>query len=168
MDKLEQNIINKLQELKFDYNSLKPTVQGYLKKIEELIITEIEKQQSSIEILKRNKVNISSIAEELGLSRTTFYNNSVLKAYIEYSEMSLDESNPIKFTNELKASKSVLQAQVNKMIVRDINSEILINENKELKNSIKEKNKEIKRLQNRNAELSVELQKIKTSTSNKK
>jgi len=164
MDEIEQNVINKLREMNIDYTSLKTTIQNYLKKIEEIISTEHKIQEESINLLRKNKVNVSSIADELGLSRTTFYNNTILKAYIEFSETLFDENNPITAFNNLKASKNALQAQLNLMIERDVKSEITLAENKQLQQTIRDKNKEIKRLQARNAELSLELQKIRTST----
>lgn len=49
------------------------------------------------------------------------------------------------------------------MIARDVNAEILTNENEQLKKSLKEKAKEVNRLQIRVAELSKELQQTKVN-----
>jgi len=162
VDKLEGNIINKLKELDVDYNTLKPFIKDYLNKIEQ-IITEKEKiQYEASNTLKTNKFSVASISKELNCSRTTLYNHgALLKKYIELSELKFRENNSINIFEDLKADKALVEIQLKQMIERDVNNEILSNEIDEHLNTIKEKNKEIKRLQERNAELAKENRDLK-------
>lgn len=164
MDIIERNIITKLKEMDVNIEGLKPFEKDYLMQIETIISKKIQMQEEATKTLKSNKFSLSSIAKEIGCSRTTFYNNRILKAYIELSEALFIENNPYKAYEDLKTTKSLLEAQVDKMIARDVNAEIVSQENKKLHDTIKEKNQEINRLQARNAELSKELQNYRTQT----
>ncbi len=162
MDSVERNIVTKLKELDVNIDSLKPFEKDYLIQIESIISNKVQIQEEAIKTLKANKFSLSSIAKEIGCSRTTFYNNRILKAYIELSEVFFNEDNPYKAYEDLKTAKSLMEAQVDKMVARDVHAEIVSHENKELHKTIKEKNKEINRLQARVAELSNELQNYRT------
>lgn len=83
MEDIEFIIINKLKELDIEYNTLKPFLKEYLFKVEEIILEKTNNQNLALNILKTDKFSISSIADTLGCSRTTFYNHgSILKNYI--------------------------------------------------------------------------------------
>ena len=147
-----------------DYDNLKPFIQDYLNKIEEIIINKEFQQNESIKALKNCKFTVLSISKELGCSKTTLYNHSgFLKRYIEISIDLFEENNPFAKYDKLKSSIGVLESKVDKMTIRDISTELLRVENNDLKENLKSKLREIERLQTRNAQLSREL---KNSTAN--
>ncbi|WPC42392.1 hypothetical protein [Clostridium sp. JS66] len=155
MDKLEGIIVNKLKELEIDYYSLKSFIQEYLIKIEEIIFQKEKNRDEAINILKNNRFSVVSISKDLNCSRTTLYNHgAILKKYIELSEIKFIEDNPFELFEKLKTEKQLLENQLNQMIGRDVNNEILANELDTHINTIKEKDDTIKRLEVEKAELS--------------
>lgn len=170
MENIEDRISLKLKRLDGvdDYEDLKPFMKEYLKRIEEIIINKEAKERTAIEELRNNKISVASISQELGCSRTTLYNhNSFLKRYIEVCIESIEEQNPFIKYDKLKGSTAILEEKVNKMIMRDIDTELLRMENKKLGDTLKEKMKEIERLQIRNAEILKELQGLKSDVQNR-
>ena len=162
MEKLEISIINKLKELNIEYNTLKTFMKEYLIKIEEIISEKEKSQAEANSILKSDKFSVASISKSLNCSRTTLYNHgALLKKYIELSEEKFKENNPLEINESLKADKLLVENQFKQMIERDINNEILSNEIDVHLRTIKEKNAEIQRLQERNAELSKENRELK-------
>lgn len=159
-------IKEKIEAIGEDYDSLKPFMQEYLQKIEAIIAEKTQTKEAAINTLKTNSFSVSSISKELGCSRTTLYNhNQLLKRYIEHSMDVFEQDNPFTLNDALSASKSRLQEQINLMIDRDISIEVLKQEKSELTKLLKEKNKEITRLQARVNELSAQLHQIKVSDS---
>ncbi|MFL0246573.1 hypothetical protein [Candidatus Clostridium stratigraminis] len=157
MDKLETSIINKLKEVDVDYSTLKPFIKDYLFKIEQIVTDKENIQYEANNVLKNNKFSVASISKELNCSRTTLYNHgSLLKKYIELSESKFRENNPYETLEDLKTEKAIVETQLKRMIERDVSIEVLSYEIDVHLNAIKEKNEEIKRLQERNAELSKE------------
>lgn len=160
-------IKSKLESIGESFDSLKPFMQEYLVKIETIISEKTTIQANSLKLLKSNSFSVSSISKELGCSRTTLYNHGqLLKVYIEHSEMLFNQDNPFVAYEELKDSKGKLQEQISLMEDRDITTEILKQEKSELSIMLKEKNKEIERLQVRVNELSSEVRQIKISSTN--
>lgn len=112
--------------------------------------------------IKENKINISSIADETGISRKTFYNNELLKTYVEYYITNEEYDNNLKKENDNlkeefdklvdKYNKEV--EQINLLIMKDINFENLKYENEEI---LKENNM----LKERSIILEEELEKTK-------
>lgn len=67
-----------------------------------------------------------SISNELNRSRTTLYNHgALLKRYIKLSEQYYNVSNPYEQVEVLKADITRLDNQVNLMMGRDIDTELL-------------------------------------------
>lgn len=162
MDKLEGNIINKLEELGIDYGNLKPFLINYLIKIEQIVIEKGKIQYEANKLLKNNDISVACVSKQLNCSRTTFYNHgAVLKKYIKLSEKKLKENNPFEIYEELRNHKLIIENQLKKMVERDVNNEILSNEIDLYLNTIKEKNSQIELLQQRNLELSKENRKLK-------
>lgn len=163
---INEIIRRKLAAIDEDFDSLKPFMQEYLIKVENIIQEKTTIQNDAIEILKTNKFSVSSISKELGGSRTTMYNHrQLLKRYIEASETVLYQDNPFTICEDLKTSKSKLQAQVALMEERDIRVEIIKHNNTDLTRTIAEKDKEIERLLARLIELSTENRDLKTQLS---
>ena len=160
-------IKEKIDAIGEDYDSLKPFMQEYLQKIETIIAEKAQIKENAINTLKTNSFSVSSISKELGCSRTTlYYHNQLLKRYIEYSMDVFEQDNPFTLNNALSASKSRLQEQINLMIDRDISIEVLKQEKLELSKLLREKNKEVARLQTRVNELSAQLHQINISGKN--
>lgn len=174
MESIEDRIKLKLE--KFDnyngvivYENLKTYLKDYLKRIEEIIIQKELQEKKAIEELKKNKLSVLSISEELGCSRTTLYNhNGFLKKYIEIAIDLIEEENPFVMYDKMKASIGVLESKIDKMTLRDIDTELLRVENNNLQKSLKEKVQEIERLQIRNTEISKELEKLKNTNTTEK
>lgn len=162
MDKFEGIIANKLKELEIDYYSLKPFIQEYLIKIEEIIFQKEKNRDEAINILKNNKFSVASISKDLNCSRTTLYNHgAILKKYIELSEIKFIENNPFELFEKLKTENLLLENQLKQMIERDVNNEIWANELDTYINTIKEKDEIIKRLEVEKAELSKSNKELK-------
>lgn len=158
----DERIKQKLAQLGEDYDAIKPFMQRYLAKVEDHATTQEIKQQEAIKTLKGGLYNVSDVSDELGCSRTTFYNhNQLLKRYIEMSIDSLNKENPYFAFEKIKESNQRLQNQVYLMENRDIDKEIEKHEKKLLMERISEQNKEIERLQARVNELSAELHQMK-------
>ncbi len=162
-------IKSKLESISEEFDCLKPFMKEYLAKIETIIQNKKAIQDNTLKTLKENTLSVSSISKELSCSRTTLYNhNQLLKRYIEFSEGLFNQDNPFIAYDELKASVGHLKAQVSLMEDRDISMEVLKQEKSELSKMLKEKNKEIKRLQARVTEISSEMYQLKTTTHAKK
>lgn len=162
-------IKEKIEAIGEDYNSLKPFMQEYLQKIEAIIAEKTQTKEAAINTLKTNSFSVSSISKELGCSRTTLYNhNQLLKRYIEHSMDVFEQDNPFTLNDALSASKSRLQEQINLMIDRDISIEVLKQEKSELIKLLKDKNKEVSRLQARVNELSSQLHTTNVMKKNEK
>lgn len=157
-------IKQKLLEMDIEYDSLKDFIQKYLIEIENIIYLKEQAQIEAIALFKNSTYSVSSIAETLNYSRTTFYNhNQILKKYIEHSITISNKNNPYNAIDEIKESRKILQEQISLMENRDIDFEILKHEKSLLDNKISEQDKEITRLKARVHELSSELQKIKAA-----
>lgn len=156
-------IKSKLESIGEEFDCIKPFMKEYLAKIETIVHNKKTIQDNALRTLKENTLSVSSISKELGCSRTTLYNHTqLLKRYIEFSEGLFNQNNPFIAYDELKASVGHLKAQVSLMEDRDISMEILKQEKKELSNMLKEKEKEIKRLQTRISEVCSENNHLKT------
>lgn len=157
-----QNIIEKLKQINVDYESLKPFMKDYLFRIEEFIEEKNSERLAGIKMIKDSRFTISSVSKTLECSRTTLYNHDeLLRRYIELSIDLFELSDPYVAYNNLKASISELEAKVNKMVLRDIDTELLREENDKHLIKLKESIEQINRLQSRNAELSKEIRDLR-------
>lgn len=163
---MEQIIKQKLTEIGEDYEALKPFMREHLYKVESFIQNKQKGQAGALTALRDSEYNVSEVAKSLDYSRTTLYNhNQLLKKYIEYSLELDSKNNPIRIAEEIKVSKQKLQEQVNLMMNRDVDFELLKHENSVLVNTLKEKDREIERLKNRIQELSSDLHKERSRQS---
>ena len=112
------------------------------------------------QMMEDSRINISSVASVSGISRKTFYNNELLKAYVDHftEENALPGISPNEL-QRLKDQNSALDDQVKAFVIRDIETENLRHENMQLA-------AEIKNLQIRNQNLETQyanaLKKIQT------
>jgi len=152
-----ENIKTRLLSLGENYDTIKPFMQDYLLQIERLIEEKLTEQELAITTLRETSISVSSIAKELGCSRTTLYNHDqLLKRYIESVAQDFDNNNPLNDCEALKKTISKLQYEIGLMYDRDIDIEVLRLEVKTLQELLKEKTKEIERLRSRVGELSSE------------
>lgn len=122
-------------------------------KIDDVIQLKINERKNAEEILKNNNINISIVSSESGISRKTFYNNKLLKMYVEYYSTDTEEKNvPESEFERIKLRNEELTKQIHKLVLRDIETE-------NLRHQILELNKEIENLQIRNNYLEEELEK---------
>ena len=93
MDKIRDNIKNKLTLLNIDINKIPKKQLEYLIKIETLLIEQTTRQEFALSELKELGFSINSVSDITGISRQTFYNNPILKQYVEYSINLFNENN---------------------------------------------------------------------------
>ena len=161
---IENTIRTRLQSMGEDYDSLKPFMRKWLIKVETEIQRRYNQQQTAVDALKTADYSVKSIAAEIGAARTTMYNHEqLLKRYIETSAGNIAASNPFAEISKLQAEKQLLQAQINKMMERDVDIELLKGQNKDLSVTLEGKNAEIARLQERLSTLSAENAALKAS-----
>lgn len=162
-----QSIIDKLKQINVDYESLKPFMKDYLYRIEKFIEEKNSERLAGIKMIKDSRFTISSVSKALECSRTTLYNHDeLLKRYIELSIDLFELNDPYIAYNKLKASINELEAKVDKMILRDIDTELLREENNQYLMKLKESIEQINRLQSRNAELSKEIRDLRKKNTN--
>ena len=144
-----------LSKLGESYDALKPFMIKHLENIECLIQEKNKIRDTAVETIKNTDYSLSSISKELNMSRTTLYNHEqLLKRYIELSVEASQASDPFITISNLRDEKSQLQEEIGLMMKRDLDIELLKNQNEQLKAEIKEKNKEIDRMHRKIAELS--------------
>lgn len=117
-----------------------------LEKADEAIQKRLETIEEARKNIKDSVINVSSISADTGISRKTFYNNDLLRLYVErYATTEEEEQLEIE-CNKLKEKNAELLQQVRDFVSRDIAAEKLKHENAELQ-------KEIENLQKRNTYL---------------
>ena len=149
-------IKSNLSKLGVSYDSLKPFMIKHLEAIEALIQTKNNVRNVAVESIKNSNYTLSSISKELNMSRTTLYNHEqILKRYIELSVELSQASDPYITISILRDEKSQLLSEIGLLMKRDLDIELLKNQNEQLKAEIKDKNKEIERMHRKIAELSI-------------
>ena len=147
-------IKSNLERLGESYDSLKPYMIRHLESIERLIQDKSSSRDAAINIIKSTDFSLSAISKELNMSRTTLYNHEqLLKRYIEQSVEISRSSDPYILISELKDEKSQLQTEIGLLMRRDLDMELLKQQNKQLKSELKEKQKEIERMHKKIANL---------------
>jgi hypothetical protein len=146
-------IKEKLSVLGIDYDSQKASIKEYLLEIEAHLETVEAIKNYAVETLQTVPPTLVSVSKALACSRTTFYNNDILKQYIEYSARLMAQDNPFSQKEEILRQKRIADKKVSLMETRDIQSERLHHECKAFQDMLAAKEKEISRLQQRIREL---------------
>lgn len=128
------------------YEIQKKSSQKRLLEIEKLITQKDQNRDEAIAKLKKSAYTIKSISDDLGCSRTTLYNDALLKSYIEFSSIQSDAGNPVKQVDAIKDDMSELRSQVSLMQTRDVNELRLKLQIKDLENKLAESQKMCERL----------------------
>lgn len=158
---INTKIKDKLDFLNIEYNSLPERIIKYLQQIETVIIEKSILKERALNTLKEDAINLITISESIKISRTTLYNNGILKEYIKYSIDKFNEGDPYVFIEKLRASKRELENQVLDMVDRDIEVELIMQEIKILRNELAKKEKECSTLKERREILANENTKLK-------
>ena len=157
-------IRKKLSAIGENYDMLKPFMRTWLEKIETVIQDRKQKQSEASKQLKSIDYSVKSIADEVHASRTTMYNHEqLLKRYIEYSAGAEASDSPFNEISRLQNEKQSLQEQISKLMLRDVETELMKMQIRTLSATLEGKNAEIVRLEKRVAELSEENQELKRS-----
>lgn len=141
------HISSLLKKLGFNEKHIKHYLIKYLEKVEEVISLKREKRIRLTKELHTCDYDIKSIAEETGISRTTFYSyDNLLKKYVELSHEEDYKDDPNRIIKELKETIRCLQEENRLMAVRDCKEMILKKENDDLKQLVQDRDKTIERL----------------------
>lgn len=161
---IEEQLKSISNELGIDYDSLKPKTKKHLLNIETAITNRELKYNELLHKLKDNKVTLSSISDDVKISRQTLYNNGELKAYINLRALQVNELNPYHQIEELNDKINKLNKKLELMINRDIDIELLRNENEILLEQIKNKDNTITRMNEQNIEMERRISELKKGT----
>lgn len=155
----EEKIKNRLSEMGYKYEDFKPNIQQHLLKIEGIIEDSNEKYASLITELKNTVPTVLSVSKESKIARQTFYNNTILKEYIEAAANEFH--NPFSQIDNLNKKLSDMSEKVEKMIGRDVELELIKLENKELKKQIKKSKDDAEKAQVQRGEAEREMFKLR-------
>ncbi len=100
--------------------------------------------------MKQNSINVSTISADTGISRKTFYNNELLRLFVEEFSVYEETAKKTSMTAEcenLRGKNKTLAEQIHRFVLRDINIENLKHENAALSREIIEKNNRIRMLE---------------------
>ena len=163
-DEIESKVKELTLDLDINYNSLNTKTKQHLINIEHSISNRESKYLENK--LQGNKITLTSISEDAGIkSRQTIYNNPELKAYIDARMRQANELNPYHLIDDLRAKIVDIQEMYDKMVERDIDTEILRYEVSKLKNDILNRNEEILRMQDQTDELKSRIKELKKKPS---
>lgn len=163
-------IVDSVTGKSYDYDSQKSSVKEHLLKIESIIGEKFAKQDEAIVFLKSHKAipfSPASLAEELDMSRNTFYRNDILKDYIDHYESTFKRYNPYNNIDELKDVITELEAENTKLKHDAVDREILKHEIRELNKTIAEKFAEATKMQTEIQSLQAVKYKLEKDLSNR-
>ena len=148
-DNQKKRIEEFLKAHNLDLGSIPKQRINQLIKIDDAVQKRISALSEAQEMLRNNAINIVAIAADSGITRKTFYNNDILKQYVE-SFMSVDgEPGKMVKASEIESMKRRLEEQASdiaKMVARDIDIESARHEADELRKVIEGKDKQIQNL----------------------
>lgn len=130
-------------------------------KVDTAIQSRLMEIQKAQDILKGRPINVSTIATDTGIARKTFYNNDLLRLFVEaYSASSEDRTASQGDLDRFKSKYDEAERQIKQFLLRDIETENLRQENMRLQAEIKNLEKrnnsletQCEQLQSENAEL---------------
>lgn len=120
-----------------------------LQKVDNAVQKRLQAITQAQQVIKNNSISIVSIASDSGITRKTFYNNEILKQYVENFTSVDGEPGKLVKTSEINNMKQRIQEQseeITKMAVRDIDAEALRHEVDELRKVISSKDRQIQNL----------------------
>lgn len=159
---IEEKIKEISKVLEIDYDNLKPKVKSHLMNIETYLSNQEDVFNELNNSLKESKVTSISVAKAAGMkSRQTLYNNPLIKLYSEHRMEQVNSLNPSSRIDDLKIRITSLNEQVDKMVNRDIETELLVMQVELLTETIKNRESTILALEERNKAMNDKLSELK-------
>ena len=153
-----------LREHNSDINILSPSKLRQFTKIDDAIQARMLKLEEARKDEEAATINILNIANDTGIARKTFYNNELLKLYVEKYAFDTERPSPQTVRNKAKEKIDDLQEKINKMLDRDIDYAELSRENMKLTSEIGHLKEINDSLRTRLEDKTVELDKAKKNT----
>lgn len=135
-----QDLDSSLQSIGHDYLKLSDNVKVYLNQIYDYKIDITNQLDESLSELQDSYFSIARISEVLNCSRTTIYNNLVIKEYIDKINEDFNKNNPYKKIEALEREVKDLNDKLDKMYQRDVELLLIQKENTEIKKRLKKEN----------------------------
>lgn len=136
-----------------------------LQKADSAIQARLSEAAKAREILKTSSINVSVIATDSGISRKTFYNNDLLRLYVEkYTRDPEDQASPEEL-QRVKSKNDELRQQLEAFLVRDVETENLRHENMKLTSEISNLQTRNKNLEEQYSALIKEMQHLRAQLS---
>lgn len=138
-----------------------------LEKVDEAIQRRLAAIKEAHGVLQKNSINVSTISVDTGISRKTFYNNEILRLYVEYYAEKVctdDQASKTVEIESLKQKNEDLSQQVRKFVMRDIDTENLRQENFSLTLEVERLNRRIKSLESQYEQAQIELAEARMKT----
>lgn len=136
-----------LKKLGVDATDLKKNLVKYLVQIEEVLEQKRTRRATLHQELADSDYTVKSIAQETGISRTTFYSyDGLLQKYVELSHDEDYRDDPYEQIKSLKETVRRLQEEKALMARRDCKELLLRAENKRLKEQLDDRDKTINSL----------------------
>lgn len=130
---------------KKDESTISKTLLRELTAVEEEIIRRKENVSTAERMIQNNAVNIKAISDATGISRKTFYNNKLLNDFVTANStvdtVVRDE------TSKLKKKLGDTETKLNKLLYRNVDEIILLNEITKLQKELEYANKRVKVLE---------------------
>lgn len=108
--------------------------------------------QDSRAAIRANKVTVTAIAEDAGVTRKTIYNNPVVLEYVSRREKEIEDAEA-ETIKGLRAKVADIEGQMSKLLQRDAEAEELKLELGRMQGLLSEREKLIRSLQDENAKL---------------
>ena len=144
-----EHVIAILKKLGVDATDLKKNLVKYLVQIEEVLEEKRTRRATLHQELTDSDYTVKSIAQETGISRTTFYSyDGLLQKYVELSHDEDYRDDPYEQIKSLKETVRRLQEEKALMAKRDCQELLLRAENKRLKEQLADRDKTINSLRN--------------------
>lgn len=131
-----RDLISSVKILGYSYENLSESIQAHLNTIHKYREKKLKTIELSEKEMKEKYFSVANIARKIDCSRTTIYNNPVLKDYIDEIGRELDDINPYSKVETLQNEILELNKKIDLMMKRDIELELLRLENIELKEKI--------------------------------
>lgn len=135
---LEESLSRKLLLLNMNVEGLDPKDKEYLLSIERVVLENYAVAKELRESLKKNKLSLNVLAARTKIARQTFYNNDVLKVYVELTIKEFESVDLIAIEYRQKEEIRSLNDIITTMIVRDCAIEEQAIEIQQLKADLKQ------------------------------
>lgn len=131
------------------WDTLVKSKQLQFERVCDVLITRKDACEKAKIELRDKGINIVAIANDTGIVRKTFYNNPLLKEFVEEFASSLSDfsEEKEKELTKVKEQNAFLSEQIRLMSIRDCETESLKHGNEELMREIEQKNIRIRNLE---------------------